>query len=126
MFGAIKSLFGASKTSEKIVDGAISGLDAMFFTKEEKSRAGLKVLDFQLAYAKATSGQNLARRLIAVMITGLFCFLVLFGVGVWWINTEYSQFIFDTVKDLVLKPFMIILGFYFLTATVRSVIGGKK
>ncbi len=41
--GWLSFLTGESKTAEKVVDGAISGIDAMFFTAEEKAVANQKI-----------------------------------------------------------------------------------
>ena len=46
--GWFSFLTGKSETAEKVVDGAISGIDAMFFTEEEKANANLKILEWKL------------------------------------------------------------------------------
>ena len=45
--GLLSFLTGKSETAEKVVDGAISGIDAAFYTKEEKAQAHQKVLDWK-------------------------------------------------------------------------------
>ena len=75
-------LTGGSKTAEKVVDGVSSGIDAMFFTDEEKSRASQQILDWKLEYAKSTAGQSIARRVIAFAVTGMWCFVILLTVVV--------------------------------------------
>ena len=119
------AIFGSSKNTTTIVDGAVAGLDKMFFTKEEKSEANAKLGDWYLKYLSATQPQNLARRLIALVVVILWASLVLLGVAVYKFDSGFSMFIFDTLRDLVNEPFMIIMGFYFLAHVVRTYQAGK-
>ena len=114
------AIFGSSKNTETIVDGAVSGLDKMFFTKEEKSEANAKLGEWYLKYLEATQPQNLARRFIALIVVALWSLMILMGVLTWRLDERYSVFIFDTLRDIVNAPFMIIIGFYFAAHVVRS------
>ncbi len=114
---------GGGKDVSKVIDGAMKAGDALFFTKEEKSVASQKKLDWMLDYMKATAPQNVARRVIAFVIVGLWALLILVMVvagGFARGAGSYSQFVFDTLKEVVLQPFSIVVGFYFLTQLVRS------
>lgn len=51
--GILNNIFGSSKNAETIVTGAVKGLDAIFFTKEEKSQANQKLADWYLKYLSA-------------------------------------------------------------------------
>lgn len=116
----IGAIFGSSKNTETIVNGAVSGLDKMFFTKEEQAEYRQKGAEWFLEYLKATQPQNLARRLIAMTIVMLWAFLVVAGVSMYKFDTGYSQFIFDVLRDIVMNPFLMIMGFYFAAHVVRS------
>jgi len=117
----LASLFGGGKTTEKIVDGVVNGADALFFTDEEKSQANQKILDFKLEWVKATQGQNIARRLIAVIVAALWAFLVLCVVVAQAFGfASFSQFCADLLRDVVNNPFLMILGFYFLAHIARA------
>ncbi len=122
----IAAIFGSKKNTETIVDGAVSGLDKMFFTKEERAEASHKLSEWYLKYLAATQPQNLARRLIALAIVWLWWLLVFLGVAVRgvevWLNlqAEFSEFIFKVLVEVVMQPFSIVVGFYFLTHTVRA------
>lgn len=112
---------GGGKTAEKVVDGVSSGLDAMFFTDEEKSQANQKILDWKLKYFEATKSSNVTRRVIALMIVGLWVVLVVgmvisHGFGA----VAYAEYLFKTLTDIVMQPFSIIIGFYFLAHVVRA------
>ena len=79
-----------------------------------------------IKYLEATQPQNLARRLIAIVIVLLWAVLVLAGVGVYKFDPAYSQFIFDILADVVMNPFLMIMGFYFAAHVLRSWQGQKK
>lgn len=97
--------------------------DALFFTEEEKSVASQKKLDWTLEYMKATAPQNVSRRVIAFIIVILWALLVIVAVVAGWFARgpgTYSQFVFNTLKEIVSQPFTVVIGFYFLTQLVRS------
>lgn len=124
--GILSSIFGSSKNAETIVTGASKGLDAIFFTKEEKSQANQKLADWYLKYLAATQPQNLARRLLALIVALLWAVLILFGIAIRWVSFEMSDFVFKVMNELVHQPFMLIMGFYFLAHIVRTYQNGKK
>jgi len=123
--GWLASLFGGGDTTNKIVDGVMKGTDALFFTDEEKSVANQKILDFKLEWMKATQGQNIARRIIAIIVT-----LMWMGIGVSILaaqalhHTAFAQFAAKYMTDVVTTPFMIIIGFYF-AAHIVGKMGSK-
>jgi hypothetical protein len=118
--GLLSWITGESKAAEKAIDGVTNGLDAMFFTDEEKSVANQKVLDFKLKWAQATSGQNLARRYISLLVVALWVLLVVLTVFLKLIGSESSDFVFNILKDIVNNPFMLIIGFYFAAHIARG------
>lgn len=116
----LKRIFGDDKERDKIVTGAISGIDKIFFTAEERADANTKVSEWYLKYLEATQPQNLARRLIAIAVTGLWCFMLLLSVAIYPFNDEWSRIAFTALDEIVNTPFGIIIGFYFLTHAMRS------
>jgi len=118
--GLLTSLFGGGKTTEKIVDGVTNGIDAVFYTDEEKAVANQKILDFKLAWLKSTQGQNIARRLIAITVTAMWALLGLIILSAKALGyDEFSKFASDYMVNVVVDPFMIIIGFYFLAHLVK-------
>lgn len=127
MFGMLKGIagffMGTNPNATKLIDGATSGLDAMFFTPEEKSVANQKVLDFKLEYAKTTQGQNVTRRFLALMIAAIFLHFLIVGfyaeiagfLNIAKVAKEYAKILKD--------PFDIVLAFYFLTHVVGKLKG---
>lgn len=117
IFGAI---FGSSKNTETIVNGAVSGLDKLFYTDEEKAEGMEKTREWFLRYLEASQPQNLARRFIAMAVVGLWAFLVLLAVAAWQWSVDYADYIFTVLYDVVGTPFSIIIGFYFLAHLTRQ------
>jgi hypothetical protein len=121
--GWFSFLTGQSSTAEKVVDGAINGLDAMFFTAEEKSVASQKILDWKLKYASASQGMSISRRVITFTISGAWLLLVLLTVAVGLLqggDHPSVTFLMKIMIDVVMQPFSIIVGFYFLAHVVGS------
>lgn len=127
MFGAgfIGKLFGSEKALSGIVDGVTNGLDALVYTDEEK--AGDAAKDRQEArqmvvqWMSATQGQNLARRLIALSITGVWLAMYVLSVGTAMIAVflndkgkalEVATIARDSAGDMS-SAVMLILAFYF-------------
>lgn len=125
--GFINWLISGGATAGKVVDATINAGDALFFTPEEKSQANLKKLDWSLKYLKLTSGQNVARRLITVGVVGVWVILVLAAVISGYFDRgddSFAVWVFEVIKDVVNGPFMIIVGFYFMTSLARAVKNG--
>lgn len=77
-------LFGTEKALNGIVDGVTNGLDALIYTDEEKAADAAadrsEARKMVVGWMAATQGQNLARRLIALSITGVWLAMYLFSV----------------------------------------------
>lgn len=124
--GLFSWLTGNSDAAEKAVDGAVGMLDNAFFTEQERSAAALRVMEFRLEFAKATQHMSISRRIIVVVVTGMWALvvLVLMMLGIWLgKNADSVKFVFETLKDIVNPPFMIIVGFYFLSQVVSKARG---
>ena len=121
--GIFSFLTGSSDTAEKVVDGAMAGLDAVFYTDEEKAVASQKILDWKLQYATATQGMSMSRRVITFTISAAWLFLVLLTVGVGLLlggDSAEVKFLMAIMTDVVMQPFSIIVGFYFLAHVVSN------
>ena len=105
MFGIFKAIFSSSKDTSKIVDAAIGGIDSLFYTDQEKAEANMKVLDFKLEWAKATSGSNIARRFIAMIVTSIWSLWVLCILGSIVLSGFYNTI---PVLTLLLEDFHVV------------------
>lgn len=125
--GFFSRLFSSNDTVSKATDAVISAGDALFFTDEEKSRANQKKLDWVLEYHKASKGSNLARRFLAVMFVGVFLFLILVCAALILLKQpELFKQMYELIKDTLIQPISIIIGFYFLSGMVNTWSGTKK
>jgi len=138
---ALGSLIGKIFGSEKAIEGAVKGisnsLDALVYTDEEK--AGDAALERQKARAmvinwmEATSGQALARRLIACSITMIWLLQYVFGwamvAGAVFSSPEIAERMKEASEitqehsDGMTGAVMLILSFYFAAPHLDKVVG---
>ena len=77
MFGAgiLGKMFGSEKALGNIVGSVSRGLDSLVYTQQEKEQAAAaeraKAREMVLRWMESTQGQNLARRMIAVIVTSV-------------------------------------------------------
>lgn len=121
-----KSIFSTPDVVKETISGVKEGIDKAFFTDQEKAEWSVKVGEWFIKYLNATQPQNLARRILAFMIAGLWVFLVLVLVCAYPFSEEYAAFVFTVLKDVVTIPFAGIMAFYFTTHLLRSRNGGDK
>lgn len=126
MFGGFfGKIFGTDKALEGIVSGVSKGLDALIHTDEEKAQEAAadrsEARKMVVAWMAATQGQNLARRLIALSITGVWLlqYMIAQGLGFAMIFIdnatrlqEASNFMRAGASDMN-SAVMLILAFYF-------------
>lgn len=117
--GVASWIFGSN--IDNVIDKGASLIDNAFFTDQEKSVATHKVLDFKLKHAEMTANQSPARRMIALIIVANFTAMLWVGViAKAWGSDAFSVYVFETMKENVNDPFMIVIGFYFLAHVVKG------
>jgi len=119
----IKWLFGGSKVASETVTDIRKGIDVMVFTPEEKALANREGFELWIKYQEATAPQNVARRMIALIVTALWAFLVLLTVALWPFFREYTEFVYSLLLNVVSPVFMLVMVFYF---SKRIIEGFKK
>ncbi len=76
IFGTEKAIEKGMDTIDTIANGAIRGLDAAFYTKEEKAIDGIKIMAMRMDMVKSLQDENsarsLTRRILAIIILGNF------------------------------------------------------
>ena len=130
MFGLLGKLFGTEKAIGSIVDATVNGLDKLYYSDEEKAedaaRARTEARQMIIQWMTATQGQNLARRLIALMITAVWLGMYLLSVLAQMVATftnshgavtaakvnEIGRIAQDSAQDMN-PAVMLILAFYF-------------
>ena len=80
--GFISQIFNSPKALAKLVSAGVSAGDALVYTKEEKARYSQEMAKLSIDYLKASSGQNIVRRMLALGIGAIwsFCFLTHIGL----------------------------------------------
>ncbi len=126
-FSPVARVDKALSIAEKGLDGAISGIDKLIFTEEEKTEAGQKVIDAHLRLMELLAGENTARsitrRLIAVMVTGVFLSLLVFGAGIHHFYPEWAAYVLTcagSLSDVVLAIAVFYFGPYQIGNALRN------
>ncbi|MBV2138571.1 MAG: hypothetical protein KUF79_17325 [Candidatus Thiodiazotropha sp. (ex Ctena orbiculata)] len=120
------SLFAAPEILSKGTDAVIKAGDALVFTEEERSRANLKVLEWTLKYHEASKGSNLARRLLAIMVVGVFLFLILAVAFLYVVGADLmAAKLFGLVSNTLDWPVTTIIAFYFTSGMVKEVVANR-
>ena len=69
------ALFPGPAAAGQVIEGATNLIDKAFYTKQEQAedaaKAKIQAVEHYLKWIEATSGQNRARRLIALVVTSL-------------------------------------------------------
>lgn len=115
-FSALSKAVKAIDVADKFVDGAMSGIDKLFYTDEEKADSRKEAAKMYLAHQKLILGENTARsitrRYLAVMIIGVFLSGLIFAVGIWKYSQEWAKFTLEVTGNLA-TGFGMILVCYF-------------
>ena len=118
-------LLGTDKAVASIVENASSAIDRLVYTDEEKAddrkQAVTEARQMVISWMNATQGQNLARRLIALIVTGIWVFqyltmMVLSVIAVWVQDPDpfkVSATVIGGYAESMNGAMMLILGFYF-------------
>lgn len=120
-------MFGTGDALNDIVDKAAAGIDKLTYTEEERAEAAAadrsEARGMVVQWMQASQGQNLARRLIALIVTAVWLFMYLITLALAVAAVFASG---DTVETLnsaaqligerayeMNGAMMLILGFYF-------------
>lgn len=140
MFGfvgeTIGKIFGTDQAAKSLVENVSSGLDKLVYTSEEKAEAHAKDVSearqMVIQWMSATSGQNLARRLLALVITAVWLlqYVSMMGlsvVAVWIkdpVNFLESARIIGGYAEKMNGAMMLILAFYFAAPHMSGIVQG--
>lgn len=119
-------VFGTDEAIKGAVDAVKNGLDALVYTDEEKAVDAAKerseARSMLVGWMEATQGQNLARRLISLAITGVWLFQyivaqIAMSIAVFWTTkaqelNELAKVNMSSANDMG-SAVMLILAFYF-------------
>lgn len=119
-------VFGTDEAIKGAVGAVRDGLDALVYTDEEKSQDAAKerseARSMLVGWMEATQGQNLARRLISLAITGVWLMQYVvaqlaMSVAIFWTGkakelNELATLNMKSADDMG-SAVMLILAFYF-------------
>jgi hypothetical protein len=107
-------LFGSPDAAVKTAGAIAKGIDAMVFTDEEKAEHKAKAMEWLGKYMESTQGQNLARRMIAMVVTIQWAVLLNIAVLLQLLEADTkSQYVFKVMDECVNEAFMLVMIFYF-------------
>lgn len=136
MFGFLKS--NPDKIlniAEKGLDSLSAGADKLFYTEEEKAEnainrveIGQKWAEIHIKLMETLSTENttrsITRRYLAVMVIGVFLFLVVSSAAAYPYRSDWAIHIFNVAKSLstlVLTIGIFYFGYYGVKETIKSV-----
>ena len=106
-----------SKAAEQVLDGAVKGIDAIIYTKEEQAAARQKLADqwieLQKVLGEETTTRSVTRRILAVLIIVPFVSLVIASAAVYPFLPEYSKFLLELAQGQFGLLALGVAGFYF-------------
>lgn len=124
--GILKTLFGSTDAAVQTAGTIAKGIDGLVYTDQEKADMRARSMDWFNEYAKSSQGQNVARRLIAVLVVAQWLLLINLGVALRLVSwLDESEYVFNVLDNLVKEPFMLIIGFYFLARIIPAAFGNK-
>ena len=139
MFGigsAIGKIFGTDKAAKALIDNTSSAIDKLFYTDQEKAEdkanSASEARNMVIKWMAATSGQNLARRILALMISSVWLLqyvaMMSLSVAAVWVEqseklTESATVIGEYAKNMN-GAMMLILAFYFSAPYMDKIASG--
>lgn len=122
-----KLLFGSPETAVKTAGTIAKGIDSIVYTEQEKADHRAKAMDWLSKYMESTTGQNLARRMLALLVAVEWLLLVNLAVLLMLMGLqEKSDFVFKVLNEFVTEIFMMVMIFYFAAGVITRTFGGDK
>jgi hypothetical protein len=125
--GLLSFLSGNSKSVEKIVDAGVNGVDALFYTEEEKAQHRQEMQKLYHKYveiaASESTTQSISRRMICLPVVYVWLFLILLDVG-----TQMMGYMFPAIGNAITQmntPALAAIGFYVGRHLVANYAGKK-
>lgn len=119
-------VFGTDEAIKSTIGAVKDGLDALVYTDEEKasdaSKERSEARAMLVQWMEATQGQNLARRVISLAITGVWLLQYIIAqiassIAIFWVSkaqelNELAKVQMESANDMS-PAVMLILAFYF-------------
>jgi hypothetical protein len=115
----------SSKTANKVIDFA----DKLFYSKQEVAVDAAKTAEAYLEYMKTVASENTVRsytrRIIAIIILGLFCAVVITTLVSFFINKDFTKLCFDLIEGN-LGTLTMMVGVFYFGPYMLNYLGRKK
>jgi hypothetical protein len=128
-------IFGTDEAIKGTIGAVKEGLDALVYTDEEKAGDAAKerseARSMLVAWMEATQGQNLARRVISLAITGVWLFqyvvaMIASSIALFWDSAAGQLNALSALQlqsaDKMSPAVMLILAFYFAAPHMGAVV----
>lgn len=121
MMGFVKRLFSSPKAIEDTISSAVRGLDSIVYTDQERDERTERAQELYSKLWMAAVPSAISRRLIAVAVVFTYCMLILIAVALHVAGLiKSAEFTLSLLKEALVNPFNIIIGFYFLKQVVDT------
>ena len=114
--GILSFLTGNSKSVDKIVDAGINGVDALFYTEEEKAQNRVKMQELYHKYveiaANESTTQSISRRMICLPVVYAWLLLIFLNVGITIFLPDLNTSIIMQSIGYMNTPALASIGFY--------------
>lgn len=125
-----KWIFGAPSAAEKVLDGAVNGIDKLVYTEEERAEAKEKFLEhwlkLQATLGEETTVRGVTRRILAVLFCGTYVLLTLVAAAVWPWMKEYADFLWEIANGQYGWIVLTVVVFYFGPYVIERMLGKKS
>jgi hypothetical protein len=134
--GFLGRLFGSDKAADTIIEKTSKAIDAIVYTDQEKAedfaKSRTEARGMLIAWLQATQGQNLARRLLAMLIAAVWLVQYLGSwalsiVSIWSTDPDrirQAATITGDYASSMTGAMMLILGFYFAAPHLGTIVDG--
>lgn len=124
-----KAAENVTETGKTITTGIVNGIDALWFTDEEKAQASQKgvetILEFWKAKAGESTDQSRARRDLAIMTFKVFFSMLLLAIAVYKFDPDYAKFILEIAGSITFIVSAITV-IYFGPHQISKIFNWKK
>ena len=126
MFNWFKGIFSTPKvvdTGLGLIESGVKGIDALFFTEEEKAKQSQETyetwLEVQRVLANESTVRSITRRILAVSVMGTFLLFLIVAAFAWPFAKEWAAFLLSLSKSLS-QLVLAVAVFYFGVHILRG------
>jgi hypothetical protein len=128
-------IFPSSKSAEKMIDAATKGVDAVWYTEEEKAATREKMRDWYLKLLDSMQAYNVAMRALAFIVGGIWAIHLLIATSLYVLaaficpaeaescrSALAARSIDEQLQRHINEPFFLVMMFYFGAAGINGAI----